>query len=78
MNVRDEVIKIMAGILEVDPSELHDDTAIGDIPKWDSLQHLNIISAIEQKFGIRFTPDVLMDLEDVSDIVKATEDRVNA
>ena len=36
------------------------------------------ISAIESHFDIRFTPDVLMELEDVADIVKATEARVKA
>lgn len=78
MKVRDEVVKIMAEILEVDESKLEDDIAIGDLDKWDSLHHLSIISAIEKKFDIRFTPDVLMDLEDVSDIVKAVEDRLDA
>lgn len=74
--VKDEVKKIMADILSVDVAKIDDDTAIGDIVSWDSLNHLRIISAIESHFQIRFTPDVLMDLEDVSDIVKATEDRV--
>ena len=76
MSVKEEIIKIMAEVLEVEESMLDEDTAIGDIPKWDSLHHLTIISTIENRFGIQFTPDVLMDLEDVSDIVNVTEDRV--
>ncbi|MDE6025345.1 MAG: acyl carrier protein [Lachnospiraceae bacterium] len=76
MSVKEEIIKIMTEVLEVEESTLDEDTAIGDIPEWDSLHHLNIISTIENRFGIQFTPDILMDLEDVSDIVKATEDRV--
>lgn len=78
MNVKEEVIKIMAESLKCKPEELQDDTAIGDLQNWDSLQHLVIISDIEKRFGFRFTPDVLMDLEDVGDIVKAVEDRVKA
>ena len=38
-------------------------------------QQCQIISAIEEEFNIRFTPDILMDLEDVSDILAATEER---
>lgn len=75
-NVSEEIKKIIADILNVNVSKIDEDTAIGDIPSWDSLNHLRIISGIESHFGIRFTPDVLMDLEDVSDIVKAVEDRV--
>lgn len=74
--MKEEIIKIMAEVLEVDAKLLDEDTAIGNIPTWDSLHHLTIISTIEKHFGIQFTPDILMDLEDVSDIVKATEDRV--
>ena len=31
---------------------------------------------IEKKYDIQFTPDVLMDIEDFSDIVNATQERV--
>lgn len=73
--MKEKIIEIMAKVLEVDTSELDEDTAIGDIPTWDSLRHIGIISAIEKEFDIQFTPDILLELEDVSDIVKATEDR---
>lgn len=63
---------LMAEILEVTEEEIGDDTAIGDITSWDSLHHLLIISAIEKQYGIHFTPDVLIDIEDVTDIVRET------
>lgn len=71
------VKEIIAKILNVSVDEIENDTAIGDIAEWDSLHHIQIISAIEKEFDFRFTPDVMMDLEDVSDIVNATEARVN-
>ena len=67
----------MAQILQIDKEKIEEDSAIGDFANWDSLNHLRIISSIEQEFHIQFAPDVLMDIEDFSDIVKATEDRVN-
>lgn len=70
------VKEIIANILSVTVDEIEDDTAIGDIAEWDSLHHIQIISAIEKEFDLRFTPDVMMDLEDVSDIVNATKARV--
>ncbi len=76
-NVSGEVVKLISGVLGVAPSEITEDTAIGDIESWDSLHHLQIIAKIEQAYGFKFTPDVMMDLEDVGDIVKATGDRVS-
>lgn len=77
MSIEEKIKKIMSEILEVSEDEIDDDSAIGDLPNWDSLNHLKIISKIEHEYNIQFTPDVLMDIEDFSDIVKATEDRVN-
>lgn len=75
-NIDSKVKSIIANILKVPVDNIDTETAIGDIPEWDSLHHIQIISAIEKEFGFRFTPDVLMDLEDVSDIVSATEVRM--
>ncbi|WP_210118086.1 acyl carrier protein [Treponema parvum] len=75
MSLLEEVKTIIADNLKVDVSVLSEDTAIGDFPEWDSLHHLQIVAAIEQKYGFQFEPDVLMDLEDVSDIVNAVEKR---
>lgn len=76
MDTLEEVKEIIASNLKVDIVTLTEDTAIGDLAEWDSLHHLQIIAAIEQKYGFQFEPDVLMDLEDVSDIVDAVEKRV--
>lgn len=73
--LEEKIREIIAGILDVDPEEISEETAIGDLPQWDSLSHIQIISAIEKEFGFHFTPDVMMDLEDVSDIVAAVQER---
>ncbi len=74
--VFEEVVEIISGILEVPVESLGEDTAIGDVEKWDSLHHLQIISAIEKHYDIRFTPDIMIDLEDISDIVNAVSIRI--
>lgn len=74
-SIEKRVKDIIAGILGVTVDNINDDTAIGDLVEWDSLHHIQIIAAIEKEYGFRFTPDIMMDLEDVSDIVSATEAR---
>ncbi len=75
MNIAEKIRKIIAEILRVNEESIQEDTAIGDIPSWDSLNQLRILAAVESEFGIQFTPDVLMEMEDFSDIVRAVEER---
>ena len=74
-NMEARIREIIVRILGVSETDISGDTAIGDLPEWDSLRHIQIISAVEKEFGFRFTPDVIMDLEDVSDIAAAAKDR---
>jgi acyl carrier protein len=77
MELEQKVIKIIADSLEVTEDQITEDTAIGDIPEWNSLGHIVIISSLEKEFAINFDPEIIMDLEDVSDIVAAIEERLN-
>jgi acyl carrier protein len=76
MEIEQKIIKIIAESLEVREDQLTEDTAIGDIPEWNSLGHIVIISSLEKEFSINFDPEIIMDLEDVSDIVAAIEERL--
>lgn len=46
-----------------------DDTPV-DLPRWDSLNHVILIAAIESRFGIKFRLSELMTIESVGDIAK--------
>lgn len=76
MNVSEKVKEIIAGVLEVSVSEIQDTSTIGDFPSWDSIGHLTILSTIEDETNINFEPEEMMELEDVSDIVKAVEEKL--
>lgn len=74
MNLLNEVIEIIANVLEVSVSEINEETAIGDIASWDSLHQMMIIDALEQHFSIHIEPEVILAMEDVRDIVSAIEE----
>jgi len=48
------------------------------IPGYDSLAHINIISAIEQEFGIQFEFTELVDLQNVGDMIALIERKKRA
>ncbi|NVN94339.1 MAG: acyl carrier protein [Bacteroidetes bacterium] len=76
MNIQENVVNLIARVLEVTPEKINEDTAIGDIPSWDSLRHVTIIIELEKHFKVNFEPEIIMNMEDVSDIVAAIEERI--
>ena len=74
--MEEKVIKIIARILEVDIEDIEMDTAIGDLPEWDSLHHLQIIVELQEEFNIKYPQEDLAELEDVSDLVALTKELI--
>lgn len=74
--MKDNLVKLIARILRVDVEDVEMDTAIGDLPEWDSLHHLQIIAELEATYGIKFDKEDLAELEDVSDLIALTENAV--
>lgn len=72
----DKVKEVVAAVCETTPDKITENTTIGDFPQWDSMGHLAILSQVEEAFNINFEPEEMMDLEDVSDIVKAVDDKL--
>lgn len=74
--MEEKVIVLIARVLNVPTSEVELDTEIGELDEWDSLHNVAILAELEKEFDIKITPDMVMDLEDVSDIVSLIEDLV--
>ena len=72
--MEDKVIELIARVLNVPTSEVELDTEIGELDEWDSLHNVEDIAQLEKEFNVKITPDMIMDLEDVSDIVNLIED----
>ena len=65
-----EVKEILAKVLEIDIATIFDNATQKDIAKWDSLQHLNLIVEIEDKYDISIDPE---DISEMLSIVKIVE-----
>lgn len=49
------------------------DTTPREIPAWDSMGHVSLVSSLEQTFGLNFDVDEVMEMENVRQIVKVIE-----
>jgi acyl carrier protein len=47
--------EVMADILEISPDAIRDGFGRDDAPAWDSMNHLRMVSALEETFGVQFT-----------------------
>jgi len=59
-----------------DSISLQADTTANDIQGWDSLNHLNLLIAIESEFGFRFQTSEIERLTNVGDLVAAIQKKV--
>ena len=54
--------EIFADLFAVDRECLVSDSSPDSIPNWDSLQHLNLISAVEEEFGITLSEEQVVEM----------------
>lgn len=77
MNSESQVKSIIARVLGVDVSLITDELSSGDIPQWDSVGNLAIISTIEQELSLEFPLEDLFDLTSVRSIVDEVNQLIN-
>ena len=52
-----DFIEFVAGVMEIDPSEINEDTAYGQHEKWDSLMHMRLVMEIEEEYDVEIPID---------------------
>ena len=62
----DRLRQTIAAVLGVDPSDIDDDSSPDSVATWDSLNHLNLVMAIETEYGISLTAEDAMDMRNVA------------
>lgn len=61
---------LISEVLYIDESLINDDSGPESIEVWDSLGHINIITAIEEDFDIELSPEEIIEIITVRDIKK--------
>jgi len=60
---------MLARIFETDAQALRLEWGPDQIGAWDSLGHLNLIVATEERFGVSFSTDEIASIESIGDLV---------
>lgn len=53
--------EIVASILGVSPNEIQESSSPRDFAQWDSAAHIEIMLSVEAEYGVRFTPEEMLE-----------------
>jgi acyl carrier protein len=67
-SVQDRLVGTVSGVLGVPADSVTGDTSPETAPSWDSLNHLNLVVALETEFAVSFTPEQVFELRSVDSI----------
>ena len=69
----EEVTKIFRDVFDDDELIIKDETNSDDIEDWDSLEHINLVVAMEKKFNLKFNLKEVGTLANVGEMVDLIE-----
>jgi len=68
MEVHEQLEGLFRDVFDDEKLVLTDETTARDIPKWDSLAHINLMFSIEQTFGVRFKGNELAEMKNIGEL----------
>ena len=71
-----QVNTIFQEVFEDTTLTVNNNTTAKDIDSWDSLNHVLLISSIENKFNITFELDEMILFKNVGDIINAIQSKI--
>ena len=72
-----ELKKVILATLNLDDWDLRDDTVASEVPGWDSLNHVNVILAVEKHFKTRFKTHELLNLKNVGGLQQLLDSKMS-
>lgn len=75
MNALESVRRIAADLFQLAPDRIHPDSSPETIGNWDSVQHLNLILALESEFDVQFEPEEFEEMKTIGGIAALLESK---
>ncbi|MDE5557823.1 MAG: acyl carrier protein [Ruminococcus sp.] len=78
---KNEIIKrltdVFRDIFDDDSIIITEKTTANDIDDWDSIEHINLIGAVEEEFGMRFKMREVSGMKNVGEMINIIAERGN-
>ena len=69
--------EVFQDVFDDEDIRVNDATTAADIEDWDSLEHINLIAAIEKEFGMKFTMGQVVSMKNVGEMVDIILEQVD-
>jgi acyl carrier protein len=73
MNLLEALTSVFRSVFENDAIVLKPEMTANDVEGWDSLSHVVLILAIENRFKVKFSQKELLTLKNVGDLMHAVQ-----
>jgi acyl carrier protein len=74
--VRTKLRGIFRDVFDDESLEITDEMTAQDVEDWDSLNHINLIVAVEKGFGIKFTTREVNSLKNVGELTRLVVQKI--
>lgn len=71
---RPRVVRAVSQIMGVAEQQVTDTSSADSLDTWDSLRHMNLMLALEEEFGIKFSDEQIMTMSSVGRIVAGIDE----
>jgi acyl carrier protein len=72
------VAQLAADIFSIPVERIEPQSSPDNIENWDSIQHLNLVLALEQEFEVQFTPEEIEQLLSIDLVASLLEEKQKA
>ena len=59
--MEDRIKNVMSAVFEIPADQICNESSSDTIATWDSLKHMNLITALEEEFGVIFDDQEIVD-----------------
>jgi acyl carrier protein len=66
--MKDKIKNIMSAVFDIDKDIIGDDASTTNLENWDSINHMNLVLAIEEEFNIVFDDEEIVQITSLKSI----------
>ncbi len=71
--MKEEADEIFCALFDLEPEDLNDDLSPDQVPEWDSIGHMSLVSGLESQFGVQLSTGEILEIQQLKDVYKVLE-----
>ncbi|MBP5385364.1 MAG: acyl carrier protein [Lachnospiraceae bacterium] len=76
MDIKERLQDVFRDVFDDEEIVISEETTAADIDGWDSLTHIQLVVAVQNEFGVKFSMVETSSMKNVGDFIRLIESRV--